>query len=111
MRRAYTKEIAKERIGILLGLARKIIKEDCKLAKRYVELAGKIGMKCNVRIPKEERLYICRSCSTPLIPGLNCRVRVRGEGGTRTVVTCLECGSMKRYPALKEKAGAGRSTR
>jgi RNase P subunit RPR2 len=30
-------------------------------------------------------------------------VRVRAEHGTHVVVTCLECGSAKRYPAVKEK--------
>jgi RNase P subunit RPR2 len=109
MRRTYTKAIAKERIEILLGLARRIYKKNPKLAKRYVKLARKVGMKCNVRIPKEERLFICKNCNMPLILGINCRVRVRSKGGTKTVVTCLECDSKRRYPALKEKVNPGKS--
>lgn len=105
MRRAYIKEIARERIGILLGLARKVAVEDLDLARRYVKLAWKIGMKCNVRMRREDKVYLCRRCHSPLIPGVNCRVRVRAEAGTKTVVTCLECGSKRRYPALREKSG------
>jgi ribonuclease P protein subunit RPR2 len=104
MSRAYIKEIARERIEILLRLARKVMVEDPDLARRYVKLAWRIGMKCNVRMRREEKLYLCRKCYTLLIPGVNCRVRVRAEAGTKTVITCLECGSKRRYPALKEKS-------
>ncbi len=108
MRKEYTKKIAKERICILLNMAKKNYKNDPKLAERYVQLARKIGMKCNVRVPKEDRFFICKECNTPLIPGLNCLLRVRSEGGTKTVITCLKCGSRKRYPAIKEKLNINR---
>lgn len=104
MRRSYIKDIARERMEILLGLARKLIVKDPELSRRYVKLAWRIGMKSNVRMRREEKLYLCRKCYTLLVPGVNCRVRVRAEAGTKTVITCLECGSMRRYPALKEKS-------
>lgn len=103
MRNSGIRRIARERIYILLGLAKQYLKKEPELACRYIELARKVGMKCNVRIPKEKKLYICKTCNLPLLPGFNCRIRIRSEGGTKTVITCLKCGAIKRYPANKEK--------
>ena len=97
------RRIAEERIDILLGLARDTIKSDAALSKRYVEIAQKIAMRSGVRLGPEQKHFICKNCRSLLVPGVNCRVRVRTEHGTHVVVTCLECGSKKRYPAVKEK--------
>lgn len=103
--------IAEERIRILYRMAREVFSQDPALAKRYVELAKRIGMRTRVRIPKELKYLTCKKCHNLLIPGANCRVRVRADGGTRTIVTCLMCGSIKRYPATKEKQHKKRSPR
>ncbi|MGA8904523.1 MAG: ribonuclease P protein component 4 [Candidatus Bathyarchaeia archaeon] len=97
------KEIARERIRILLALAKKAFPTDRVLSKRYVELARRIGMKAGVRLPREEKLFICKRCGHLLIPGANCRVRTRAEFGTTVLITCLECGTKKRYPTVRER--------
>ncbi len=97
------RRIAHERIDILLGLARETVKSDPALSRRYVEIAQRIAMRSGVRLGPERKHFICKKCGGLLVPGVNCRVRVRTEHGTHVVVTCLECGSMKRYPAVKEK--------
>lgn len=97
------KAIAKERIYILIDMAIETVRKDSKLARRYVELARRISMRSRVSIPKEYKYRLCRNCGIVLVPGFNCRVRTRSESGTRVVITCLDCGSHKRYPALKEK--------
>lgn len=97
------RHIARERIDILLGLARETLKTDTALAKRYVETAKRIAMRSGVRLGPERKQFICKECGSPLVPGVNCRVRVRSEQGTHVVVTCLACGSRKRYSAVKEK--------
>lgn len=97
------RQIAQERIDILLRLARETLKTDAALSKRYVETAQRIGMRSGVRLGRERKQFICKKCRSPLIPGVNCRVRVRPEHGTHVVVTCMGCGSTKRYPAVKEK--------
>ncbi len=94
------KKIAKERIKILLELADKIFKENRERAKRYVELARKISMRHNVRIPREYRFFICKGCKTLLKPGVNARFRIYKS---KIVVTCLECGNIYRMPFLFEK--------
>lgn len=96
-------QIAEERIDILLRLARKSVKSNAALSKRYVEIARNIAMRSGVRLGHRRKQFICKNCGIALVPGVNCRVRVRAEDGTHVVVTCLECGSRKRYPAVKEK--------
>lgn len=73
------------------------------MAKRYVEIARYVGMKAGVRIPKEEKIFLCKSCGSLLVPGVNCRVRTRTEFGTTVLITCLECGTKKRYPTVRER--------
>ncbi len=108
-RRSYGKvrsavaTIARERIQILLAQARENVNRDPKLSRRYTELAKKISMRTKVRIPSEDKRYICKGCGIPLIPGNNARVRVL-PGNPRIVITCLACGGFRRYPFTKKKA-------
>jgi len=97
------REIARERIGILLDLARNTLPKDQILSKRYVELARLIGMKAGVRFSKEQKMSICKDCGIFLVPGINCRVRTRPEFGTTVLITCLDCGTKKRYPTVRER--------
>jgi ribonuclease P protein subunit RPR2 len=97
------KEIARERIEILLSHARRTFPTNRSLAKRYVELARRIGMKSGVRLTREQKLRICKGCGGLLVPGVNCRVRTRSEYGTTVLITCLDCGTKKRYPTVRER--------
>ena len=100
---AKQKELARERIERLFALASECFKEDPLLAKRYVELARKIGMKCQVRIPAPLKMRFCRACGSYLVSGVNSRTRIKSDGKGRVVVTCMECGMIKRYPMTREK--------
>ena len=97
------REVARERIAILLSQAREAFRSDRGLAKRYVELAREIGMKAGVRFTSAQKLQICKRCGSLLVPGVNCRVRTRPEPGTTVLITCLECGNKKRYPTARER--------
>ncbi|MFH7903690.1 MAG: ribonuclease P protein component 4 [Candidatus Aenigmatarchaeota archaeon] len=97
------KQIAKERILILLDLARKKVKEgEYDLARRYVELARKIALRANFRLKKLKRTF-CKKCNIPLIFGLTARVRLNKYHKTINV-TCLLCGNVKRYPYKPKKS-------
>lgn len=92
-------EIGMRRISVLTGLAEEATREG-KLARarRYVELARRIGMKTRTGIPREFRY--CDECLVPLIPEVSCRVRLnRGK----VSMTCSECGAIKRFPYLREQ--------
>jgi ribonuclease P protein subunit RPR2 len=84
------KKIADERVDILLGLAKKIAKENPERARRYVTLARKVGMRYSVRLGERRRLF-CEKCLIPLIPGATATVRISKD--SRKIVTCLSCRS------------------
>jgi len=93
-------KLAEERIDLLYKFAREAFGEDPPLANRYVEIARRIGMRCEVRIPRELKQFTCKGCRGLLVPGANCRVRIRSDKGTTVVMTCLKCGRVKRYPTV-----------
>jgi ribonuclease P protein subunit RPR2 len=94
------KKIAKERIEKLFKEAERRAKEGrLELSNRYVEIARKIAMKYLVRIPKDAKMRYCRKCGSYLVPGKNCRVRLQKH---KVVVTCLNCGNVRRYPYIRE---------
>jgi len=68
---------------------------DPAAVKRFVQLARRIGMRYQVSLPSELRRRICRECDAILVPGRTARHRVT-QG--RLIVTCLQCGVIKRYP-------------
>lgn len=97
------KQIAKERIEILMGQALKTIKNNPKLAQRYVELARRIGMRYRVRIQKKWKMFICRRCKKLIIPGVTCRIRIQRKREPHVTLTCLMCGHIKRYLIKKRR--------
>ena len=97
------KQIAKERMEILMKQALEKIHEDPSLAQRYVQLARKIGMRYRVRFPKKWKMFICRKCKQLLVPGLNCRVRIQERREPHVVLTCLTCNHVKRF-LIKRKS-------
>jgi ribonuclease P protein subunit RPR2 len=91
----YQIKIAKERIEILFKEAEKMVKEDPKLANRYVKLARKIGMRYNVRLGKDLKRKVCKYCKGFLYPGVTCQTRV-SDGYVK--IKCLHCNRVLRYP-------------
>jgi len=103
LRRYILRDIAIQRISILLSKARELIKEDQDLSRRYVYLARKIAMKANVRIPRKWKIWICKKCNSYLLPGYNARVRIRNNRMSHLLITCLNCGNQKRYYLKKRQ--------
>jgi len=93
------KKIARERIVILFAQAEREFAKHPERAKRYVELARKIGMRYRVRLGRAD---FCRQCNAYLKPGVNCRFRLRRDRQA-VVATCLACGHVSRHPYIKEK--------
>jgi len=94
--RVSEKEIARERVEHLFELAKEVFSQNPVLAKRYVFLARKIGMRYKVRIPLQYRRLICRHCKSFILPGVNCRVRIKQRREPHVVITCLECDGKMR---------------
>ena len=93
-------DIGRTRIDTLLALAREAAREGrVDRARRYVELARRIGAKTQVPLPRD--VPVCRGCGIPLMPGVNCRVRL---GNHMVCTTCGLCGEVRRRPYLKEQS-------
>ena len=99
---AFTKRIAMQRIQTLFRLAKETLREDPSLAQHYVDLARKIAMAAKVRLPREYKRQICRYCKSFILPGVNCRVRVKQRREPHVVMTCLNCGKQTRLPMKKK---------
>ncbi len=92
--------IAEERIRILFSLAEEEAKaHNLNRADRYVDLARRIGMRYNVRVPLDYKRRYCRFCHSLLVPSLNSRVRIQGK---KIVVFCTKCGGYMRMPLSRE---------
>lgn len=99
-RRGQERSIARERIDILFTEALKAaLAGNAARANRYVELARRIGMRYNVRIPQAHRRRFCKVCYAYLLPGRTATVRV---GSGRVVAHCHACGATMRVPHLRE---------
>lgn len=98
------KDIARERVSELFRMAGEEFNKNPERSHRYVELARKISMRHNVRIPKALKVNFCKYCYRYLKPGINSRKRVNPR--QEAIIThCLECGRVSRIPYRKEKRG------
>ncbi len=87
---AWQTDIAKERIEILFEEAEKSLRKHPERSRRYVELARKIGLRYNIRFPKELKRRFCKKCNTLLVPGLTSQTRVHDK----VIIKCLKCDSL-----------------
>ena len=99
--RGMERRIAVERMTTLFRLAEtESLRRHPGRAKRYVELARRIGMRYNVRVPAPFKRSFCKKCLAFLLPSVSARVRI---GPGRIVVTCTACGAIQRYPYRREQ--------
>jgi len=93
-------KMAKERMGLLFEQAENAVKKNPNLASRYVEMARRLGMRYNVRIPPQFRKRICKQCKSYLSPGITSAQKT--EKGW-VIITCKVCGKKNRYSLAKAK--------
>ncbi len=96
MKEFNVKQLAKQRILILLEQAKCVGKTDPKLASRYVLSARKIAMAARIHLPLEFKRETCKKCNALFVQGVNCRVRIKQKREPHIVVTCLNCGHQTR---------------
>ena len=86
------KEIAIERMQILIDNAISNAKENPELSQRQALLARKISMRHKVRMPYELRMVFCKKCKSFIAPGLNSKIRL-GRTSVKSIrITCNFCG-------------------
>ncbi len=89
-RKAGAKELARERIEILVASA--IREKDETLAEKQAALAKKLAMRHRVRLPYSIRQLFCKKCKAFIVPGRTSRVRVGRAGAKAVRLTCAKCG-------------------
>jgi len=90
------KDLALQRIEILVQNAVETVKSDADLAQKQAMLAKKISNKFRVRLPYEIRQLYCKKCKRFMVPSVDARVRI-GRSNVKAVrITCLRCGHIYR---------------
>jgi ribonuclease P protein subunit RPR2 len=97
------REISLRRIKQLFELSFKVLAERPDLSQRYVEIARKISMRTRTRLPRENRLLICRHCKKFIFPGVSSRIRIQPKREPHIVITCLYCGKHMRIPLKRRR--------
>jgi len=80
-------------INGLFSKAKEIIKQDERMAARYIKKAKRIAMRHNLRMPREIRKRFCRRCYS-LFTLNNSKTRIKHGF---IVIHCLKCGRIYRY--------------
>jgi len=90
----WQQRIARERIQILFDLAERELRKHPERSRRYVELARKISLRYNVRLPRELKKRFCKNCNILLKPGLTSSTRIQNKMLT---IKCTFCNKIYRY--------------
>jgi ribonuclease P protein subunit RPR2 len=100
---AWQKQIARERIEILLNEAKKAAKQrKFDFANRYAKLAKLIGMRYTVRLKPEQKRKICKYCDSFLLPGVTCDVKIDTKNHKIKII-CGFCKKIIRLPYKPRK--------
>src|SRR5574338_14896 len=98
-----TKQIALDRIQILLREARSNARSDPDLAQRQAGLAKKISTKYKVKLPYEIRMQFCKKCKCFIQPGISSRIRI-GRSALKSIrITCQFCNHTYRKVISRPK--------
>jgi ribonuclease P protein subunit RPR2 len=92
-------EIGAKRIDTLLDLSEQAVRDGRDdRAARYVGLARDISGKTRVKMPKDRKY--CKNCHLPMMPGINCTVRLSNH---KVCIRCDACGEVRRIPYIREQ--------
>ena len=91
------KRLAQTRVQILWHQAIRNAKSRPEVARLQMRSARKIAQRSRTKIPWHISRRVCKQCGAILIPGKTCKVRIRHNRAKHMVVTCTECGKVKRY--------------
>ena len=91
----WQQETAMERIMLLFGSAEREFRQRPDRSRRYMELAARLAMRYNVRLPQSLKRKFCKECYMYMVPGASCMVRF-SKGNN--IITCSFCGNKITYP-------------
>lgn len=86
------KQIALERMTLLIQSAISNARNEPELAQRQAMLARKISSRHKVRMPFELRMNFCKKCKCFIAPGIGSKIRI-GRSKIKSIrITCMFCG-------------------
>ncbi len=86
------REIALERMTLLIQSALSNAKNEPELAQRQAMIAKKISSRHKVRMPYELRMNFCKKCKFFIAPGIGSKIRI-GRSKLKAIrITCMFCG-------------------
>ena len=91
-----TRDIALERMEILIKNAISNARKDPQLSQRQALLACRVSTRHKIKMPYEIRMLFCKKCKSFIVPGINSRIRL-GRTSVKSIrVTCNLCGHVYR---------------
>ena len=91
-----TRDIALERMQILIKNAISNARKDPQLSQRQALLACRVSTRHKIKMPYEIRMLFCKKCKSFIVPGINSRIRL-GRTPVKSIrVTCNLCGHVYR---------------
>ena len=86
------RQIALERMQVLIQNAISNARTNPELSQRQALLARKISMRHKVRMPYQLRMVFCKKCKSFVAPGINSKIRL-GRSSVKSIrITCNFCG-------------------
>lgn len=93
-------EVASERVKILFDLAKKEFPKHPERSQHYASMILDTAKRMKLRLPLSVKRFICRKCSSLLVPSKTLKVRsLKGF----MIYQCLNCNYIRRYGYLKNK--------
>jgi ribonuclease P protein subunit RPR2 len=90
--KSRVREIAMERMQILIDSAITNVKINPELSQRQAFLARRISTRHKIRMPYPLRMVFCKKCKSFITPGLNSRIRM-GRSSVKSIrISCNLCG-------------------
>lgn len=94
------------RMNFLYQVANKVLEQDPStgnIASFYGHVLHMISRRVQAKLDPSIKRSLCKKCSVLLFPGVTCTERLRTSSGRgqRLVVTCLRCGTVKRFPTRR----------
>ena len=89
--KAVIRQIALERMEILIQNAISNSRSNPALAERQANLAKKISTKYRIRMPYHIKMNFCKKCKKFIVPGIGARIRM-GRSSVKSIrITCSFC--------------------
>lgn len=90
------RQIALERMQILINSAISNAKMNPVLSQRQALLAQRISTRHKIRMPYELKIVFCKKCKSFIAPGINSKIRL-GRTSVKSIrISCNLCGHIYR---------------